>query len=540
MKKTKNKVSIMTHFLVSSFIFCLILIPAFLQAKEMTETEVRSAVQTWVRHVTADARPDAVVEKMEPYLVDGAIMAYIAHLADSGFCLCGANDLVLPVYFYSPQGTYDPSIPDYQAILLEITERVRYLQKGLGKKDPILQPYQQIISDRASFWQDLIAGRIPPRMEEKDAAGEPGMMVLDLTSTWDQHSPYNDSCPELTPGKDEHTRVGCGATALSQIMYYWKWPHTGVGSDSTIYYYRWRIGWDEEPLAVDPNIPAPADSIWVHRLEWTSAGGGKLRMNGYWDWSLYGRAQNISSDPDYLDALETLWDNLSLGSTTCEVNFGATTYDWSIMYDVHTDPPYYGDAEVAQLCYHAGVAIGNEYGVRLSGAPSAQVEGRFENRFRYDTDAVYQDWDIDKMTTEILWLRPFYFHGEYPTGGGHNWVVLGYNKGTDPNREFMMNMGYGNPGAWYARDAVPGGCTVNQKHLIQIAPLNVVKFVGAAVLGDGSPDDPYRDIEEAIVEAPNSATLIFKAGSDNTFSAATLTITKPLTLKGVDVVIRKE
>jgi hypothetical protein len=540
MKKTKNKVSLMTRFLVSSFIFCLILIPAFLQAKEMTETEVRSAVQTWVRHVTADARLDAVVEKMEPYLVDGAIRAYIAHLADNGFCLCGANDLVLPVYFYSPQGTYDPSIPDYQAILLEITERVRYLQKGPGKKDPILQPYQQIISDRASFWQDLIAGRIPQRIEEKDATGEPGMMVLDLTSTWDQYSPYNDSCPELTPDEDEHTKVGCGATALSQIMYYWKWPNTGAGSDSTIYYYRWRIGWDEEPLAADPNIPAPADSIWVHRLEWIAEDGGKLRMNGYWDESLHGRAQNISSDPDYLDALETLWDNLSPESTTCDVNFGATTYDWSIIQDVHTDPPGFGDAEVAKLCYHAGVAIGNEYGVKLSGAPSDSVESPFEYHFRYDTDAVYQDQDIDTMTTEILWLRPFYFHGTKPTGGGHNWVVLGYNKGTDPNRQFMMNMGSGDTSGWYTCDNMPGGYTNNQKHLIQIAPLNVVKFVGAASLGDGSPDDPYRDIEEAIAEAPDGATLIFKAGSDNTFSAATLTITKPLTLKGVDVVIRKE
>jgi len=530
----------MTHFLVSSFIFCLILIPAFLQAKEMTENEVSSAVQTWVRHVTADARPDAVVEKMEPYLVDGAIMAYIAHLADNGFCFCGANDLVLPVYLYSPQGTYDPSIPDYQAILLEITERVRYLQKGLGKKDPILQPYQQIISDRASFWQDLIAGRIPPRIEKKDAAGEPAMMVLDLTSTWRQWSPYNDSCPELTPGADEHTKVGCGATALSQIMNYWKWPNTGVGNGSTTYYYRWRDNWDEEPLAADPNIPAPADSTWVHRLEWTPANGGRLRMNGYWDETLYAVAQDINGAAAYLNALETLWNRLTLASTDCNANFGATTYDWSVMQDDHTDPPDAGDTEVAKLCYHVGVAIGNEYGVNQSGAPSAQVEGRFETHFRYDTDAVYQDRDIDKMTTEILWLRPFYFHGTKPAGGGHNWVVFGYNKGTDPNRQFMMNMGDGDTSDWYTCDTMPGGYTDKQTHLIQIAPQNVVKFVGATSLGDGSPDAPYRDIEEAIVEAPNGATLIFKAGSDNTFSAVTLTITKPLTLKGVDVVIRKE
>jgi hypothetical protein len=104
-----------------------------------------------------------------------------------------------------------------------------------------------------------------------------------------------------------------------------------------------------------------------------------------------------------------------------------------------------------------------------------------------------------------------------------------------------MNMGWGGDhDGWYSCDNVPHGYTISLDHTIQIAPQNVVRFVGATSAGDGSPNDPHRNIEEAVAEAPNGATLIFKAGSDNTFSAATLTITKPLTLKGVDVVIRKE
>lgn len=527
----------MTHLLVSSFILCLIVIPTFLQAKEMTEAEVRSAVQTWVRHVTADARPDAVVEKMEPYLVDGTIVAYVAHLAGSGFCLCGANDLVLPVYLYSPQGIYDPSIPDYQAVLQEIAERVRYLQKGVEEKDPGLESYQQALSERVFFWQDLVAGRIPPRIEEKDAAGEPDMMELNLTSTWDQHSPYNDLCPPTPPpGADEHTLVGCGPTAISQIMYYWKWPNTGAGPNaSNTYNYRWRNNWDEESLAMNPNIPA--DDDWVGRLEWTSVGVDRLRMNGYWDEKLYVAAQAINANAAYLNALAALYNRLTLASDTNTANFGATTYNWSIMQDDHTDPVDAGDAEVAKLCYHAGMAIeGMGYGFSESGAPSDNVEAALQNHFRFDPDAVYQARDTAKMTTEILWLRPFYFHGKKPGGSGHNWVVFGYDKGWDPIK-FRMNMGHGN-NFWYSCDDVD--YTDNQKHITQIAPQNVVKFVGAASLGDGSPDDPYQNIEEAIVEAPDDATLIFKAGSDNTFSAATLTITKPLTLKGVNVVIRKE
>lgn len=536
MKKKKNTFSKAYWRLLFILTFCLVLIPWFAQAGELTENQVRTAVETWVRNVTAHARPDAVIERMEPYQVQGKTVAYIAHLVNGGFCLCGGDDLVLPVYLYSPQGTYNPSIPDYQDILQDIADRVKFLNEGLKEKNPLLQSYQQILLERTSFWQELMVRRIPKKMENEEITAEPVKMELNLTSTWDQHSPYNDLCPQLTPGADEHTIVGCGATAISQIMYYWKWPNTGVGSGSTIYNYRWRSNWDEETLVTNPNIPGG----WVGRLEWTAANGGKLRMNGYWDETLYADAQDINASAAYLNALATLYNGLNNASTNCNANFGTATYNWSLMHDDHTDPIDAGDAEVAKLCYHAGIAIGNTYGVSSTGAPSDNVEGALQDHFRFDTDADYQERDINKMTTEILWLRPMYFHGSKPTGGGHNWVVFGYNKGTDPNREFLMNIGWGRASDWYTCDAVPSGYTDNQNQIIQLAPQDVVKFVGATSLGDGSPDDPYRDIEEAAAEVPNGATLIFKAGSVNTFSASTITITKPLTLKGMNVVISKE
>ena len=64
-----------------------------------------------------------------------------------------------------------------------------------------------------------------------------------------------------------------------------------------------------------------------------------------------------------------------------------------------------------------------------------------------------------------------------------------------------------------------------------------VRFVGAGNAGDGSPNDPYKNIEEAIAEAPDHATLIFKAGSVNTFAASTLVIDRPFTLRGYNAVL---
>ena len=50
-----------------------------------------------------------------------------------------------------------------------------------------------------------------------------------LTGTWDQGSPYNMYCPEDDAGPGGHAWVGCVATAMAQIMYYWRYPETGTG-----------------------------------------------------------------------------------------------------------------------------------------------------------------------------------------------------------------------------------------------------------------------------------------------------------------------
>jgi hypothetical protein len=101
-----------------------------------------------------------------------------------------------------------------------------------------------------------------------------------------------------------------------------------------------------------------------------------------------------------------------------------------------------------------------------------------------------------------------------------------------------MNMGWsGNGDGWFTYDLVAtyGYVFDINGNTKQIAP-NSVRFVGATDPGDGSPDEPYLDIAEALLEAPDHTTLIFKAGSDNTFSGS-LTIDRPLTLKGRDVTL---
>lgn len=518
---------------------CLIVFPVFVQAAEVTEADVRSAVQTWVRHVTADAKPDAFIERMEPYIVDGKIVAYIAHIAGGGFCLCGQDDLVLPVYLYSPEGTFDPENPGYQYILSEIAERTRLLVKASRQKSPVFMRHERTLQEREKMWQDLIAGHVPIRKTlEETPEAEPTMMDLGLTSRWHQRHPYSDQCPYLT-STSERTAVGCQGTAFSQIMYYWKRPHTGTGSKTITYYYRYRTNWDSQALAVNPDTNR-FPGVWRGRLDWTSAYGGTLWMTGYWDGSIYSSARNISTNADYLTALEALYNRLTSASRPSTANFAAATYDWSILQDIHQDPSDPGDVEVAELCHHAAIANESGFGVDGTGSDWWRVDGPsggLAQHLRYDGDSTYTSpRDIDMMVEEIQWLRPFGMGGGPP---GHAWVILGYNKGTDP-WQFKMNMGWGDPSGWYSLDNVPRDINQNHNHLTHIAPAGVVLFVGGGVSGDGSPQDPYANVEEAVQNAPGGTTLIFKAGSNNTFVAASLIVDRPLTLKGKNVTIRKQ
>jgi hypothetical protein len=470
MKQIKSKVSKANWYSVSILAFSLVLIPVFLQAKEYSDQEVRAAVETWVRQMTAEARPDAVVENMEPYEVNGKTVAYVAHLQVGGFCICGANELLLPVYLYAPEGTYDESNPACQYVLWEAETRLANLEKALDQGDPRLQQYQESLSLRAMFWKDLKAGRVPAGTNGAGTQAEPYMMELNLTSRWHQHPPYNNYCPMGDGGR---CVVGCVATATAQIMRYWNWPPSGSGTKS--------YTWDGDDSCDGPVV-----------------GGGTLSAT--------------FSDP----------------------------YDWNNMPD-HCQS---GCSEtqkraLAELCYEVGVALRMDYGVCGSGASSGNINNALIDRFRYDGDATGGSRNIDKMTKEIQWLRPIAFCG-WNDYAGHCWVVFGYNKATDPNRQFKMHLGWGGYPAWYTCDNVPLSLTESQYHVTRIAPKGVVRFVGDTDPGDGSPNDPYENICEAVAEVPNGTALVFRAGSENTFSGGTLVITRPLTLKGKNVTIRRQ
>lgn len=121
-----------------------------------------------------------------------------------GFVMVSGDDRILPVLGYSTNGPFDPAnIPANLLGWLEGYER--QIDHVLSQPAPPLPAPS-------------------PRLRPRDAF--PDHVGPLVKSEWGQEAPYNGLCP-----MDGNARslAGCVATAISQIMYYHKWPEKGQG-----------------------------------------------------------------------------------------------------------------------------------------------------------------------------------------------------------------------------------------------------------------------------------------------------------------------
>jgi len=289
-------------------------------------------------------------------------------------------------------------------------------------------------------------------------------------------------------GNGGRTVVGCVATAMSQVMKYWNWPSSGTGDES--------YQWDGD------------DSCDGSSEGWTLS----TNFNHAYDWG------NMAND--------YIWNN-----------------GWK---DENGHPLTQANLDaVSVLCFETGVSLEMDYGFCGSEAWDTDIPYALADHFYYDSDANYFTPPMhDEIVNEITYLRPVVLSAwehDWPfQGDGHCWVVYGYNESTN---HLLMNMGWGPDSShvWYFIGEVPK--FHHEKRIIRyIAPTSIQFYQGydSSNSGDGSPNDPFlSSIHYAAEETPDYHTLIFKAGETYNFYEDTLTINKPITLRGYNVVIEK-
>ncbi len=151
----------------------------------------------------------------------GVPVYYIFNFSGFGYLILSADDACRPVLAYSFESSWSPeNLPEsltdwlynYQYEINDV--RTRNLQPDAS----IRQEWSQLlVTDPSLLDNTLVTTDVEPL----------------ITSLWNQDFPNNGMCPKDAASTGSYygrVPVGCIATSMSQIMHYWRYPATGVGS----------------------------------------------------------------------------------------------------------------------------------------------------------------------------------------------------------------------------------------------------------------------------------------------------------------------
>ena len=227
--------------------------------------------------------------------------------------------------------------------------------------------------------------------------------------------------------------------------------------------------------AVNPLISTTWDQDWPYNYYapacqsyWTNnhcyAGCVATAMSQcmkFWNWPITGEGEHSYSSSSY--------------GGTLSANFGATTYEWSIMPN-SVSSANAGGLAVALLMYHCGIAVDMDYSPNGSGAHTEDVSEAVINYFRYgsctyvDNRDLYTktDWE-DKLIAQLDRGIPMVYAGS-DTDGGHAFNCDGYNN----QRYFHFNWGWsGSSNNYYQIDALNtsnGSFNMYQRAVLEMVP----------------------------------------------------------------------
>ncbi len=225
------------------------------------------------------------------------------------------------------------------------------------------------------------------------------------------------------------------------------------------------------------NYYAPASSNWMAPGGHCYAGCVATAMSQamkHWNWPTTGVGEHSYST--------------STTGGTLSANFGATTYNWSIMPNSLGSSVNTAAQAVALLMYHCGVAVDMNYNYNGSGAYTENVPDALKNYFRY-ADCTYVDsrdaytktaWE-DKLIALLDRGIPTVYAGS-DSDGGHAFNCDGYNA----NRYFHFNWGWSGSyqSTYYQIDALNtpnGSFNQNQRVVFEMLPDYVYEAMVPAI-----------------------------------------------------------
>ena len=198
--------------------------------------EMNQVAENWLTQVTtargnwAGAQSPTVLGENELRAGDTLLARYY-DISPRGFVLVPVLKEMTPVKVYSDESNLDDAqMEGFLAMMTELlSERIRLFAETFGSLEASQPAAGPAIfgHSQKSQWDRLTlsADKFEIELQAKaDPLGQGGPLC---TTSWHQREPYNNFCPM---GEEGTSVVGCVATAAAQVMAYYQWPPTGLGS----------------------------------------------------------------------------------------------------------------------------------------------------------------------------------------------------------------------------------------------------------------------------------------------------------------------
>ncbi|MCB2218912.1 MAG: C10 family peptidase [Bacteroidetes bacterium] len=290
-------------------------------------------------------RNGLVVPEISNYsilLQDGIPAIYLFDLQPSGFIFISAESNAWPVLGYS----LESPIQDEKPLALK-----SWITSWKNQIAEIRQENLQATEIINLEWDALLQAdqKAPFRMITEIAP------LLD--SKWGQHVYYNAMCPEDPDGPGGHALAGCVAIAISQVMFYYRYPETGNGSHGYFSDYGYEFvdfgattyHWNDMVNSIyGMGNPAIAELIYhvgvSVEMDYSASGSGSLTQDGAQALTDYFRYSPSTSYLNRFDVPDSFKDSLIHNLDQylpCVVRGGDLSSSHSFVCDGYQDSLYF-------------------------------------------------------------------------------------------------------------------------------------------------------------------------------------------------------
>lgn len=170
-------------------------------AQNVSESDARIKAMQFLNGTSARSRQLTVSPLQLNAVESNTKGVYAFNIGDNeGFILVSGDERTLPILGYTDSGSFDPN---------NAPANFKAWMKGYEQAIAGLQDAKLTTTYANSIDEEPYGDSIEPLVKAR----------------WSQDAPYNYLCPIINK---ELSVTGCPATAMAQIMNYWKWPKVAV------------------------------------------------------------------------------------------------------------------------------------------------------------------------------------------------------------------------------------------------------------------------------------------------------------------------